>query len=94
METIMSDTAVIVNIVILVLLIAWSLLDDVIQKKSHENTNASSQMNAFFDDLTVNIPMISMTSKKMFCSFIFWVKTLIVLQGLTLVFTILNYFKS
>lgn len=82
MSAIEGHMGTILNIIFLIILVTWLLVSELLDKKYIADTKApvcqTDQMNR------------SVSSKN---SLLFWMKVLVVIQGLTLLFSMLSYFK-
>ena len=82
MSAIEGHMGTILNIIFLIVLVTWLLVSELLDKKSITDTKEpvcqTEQMKR------------SVSSKN---SLLFWMKVLVVLQGLTLLFSMLSYFK-
>lgn len=82
MSAIEGHMGTILNIIFLIVLVTWLLVSEQLDKKSITDTKEhvwqTDQINR------------SVSAKN---SLLFWIKVLVVLQGLTLLFSMLSYFK-
>lgn len=82
MNAIEGHMGTILNIIFLIVLVTWLLVSEQLDKKSITDTQEpvwqTGQMNRI------------VSSKN---ALLFWMKVLIVLQGFTLLFSMLSYFK-
>lgn len=82
MSAIEGHMGTILNIIFLIVLVTWLLVSELLDKKSITDTKEpvcqTEQMKR------------SVSSKN---SLLFWMKVLVVIQGLTLLFSMLSYFK-
>lgn len=82
MSSIEGHMGTILNIIFLIVLVTWLLVSEQLDKKSITDTKE----HVWQTDQIIR----SISSKN---SLFFWIKVLVVLQGLTLLFSILSYFK-
>lgn len=82
MNSIEGHMGTVLNILFLIVLITWLLVSELLDKKYIADTKAHVQQN---DQMNMHV-----SSKN---SLLFWMKVLVVLQGFTLLFSMLHYFK-
>ncbi|NBL00296.1 MAG: hypothetical protein EOM50_20285 [Erysipelotrichia bacterium] len=88
----MSNTAIIVNLIILVLLIAWNLMS--LAKQHPNDTTKESQAGVLTTHDEADTPVTSpIIVKEASCSCHFLLKTLMALHIITLALSVLIYFK-
>ncbi len=82
MSAIEGHMGTILNILFLIVLVTWLLVSEHLDKKYIADTKAP-----MYENEQMNMHVSSKNS------LLFWMKVLVVLQGFTLLFSMLHYFK-